>query len=462
MIVRRLGTILFALVLSMIGATAEAAPISNTSAENYVTVFGPNRYFSPLVGSKTHTASFSVSPAPSAGEIIVTNGSGEDLSLESCNGLKALQKLACVVLNAARTVRMNLERPASAEISLNNVVVMRPQDLPRSINRLVIPVQLKASNSIKIKLSGSPLSSIKIEVRGLDHAAPVLTLQAPSEGQIINALSTSVSGSASERLSSAKAQLNNEPEIPLTLSSDGLSFSGNITTTQNGAKVLTVTGYDLAGNPGTVSRSIMFHLNRPPTASLVLASSGSGTAPFTVLFDASSSSDPDGDLLTYRFDFGDGTVTTSSTAKISHEFKDVGNYSVEVRVSDPSGDSQTASVHVTATAPELPADPAPFAPPLSQTTPQSFDETIRFLYDGPNAVQKDIAPDAIKADRVATISGKVLDQDGQPLSGVKVSSLGKDGLGYTISRAGGEFDIAVNSGGITTLKFERNGYTHAT
>ncbi|MBK7893043.1 MAG: hypothetical protein IPJ84_19965 [Bdellovibrionales bacterium] len=80
MMVRRLGTILFVLVLSLIGATAKAAPISNTSAENYVTVFGPNRYFSPLVGSKTHTSSFSVSPAPSAGEIIVTNGSGEDLS----------------------------------------------------------------------------------------------------------------------------------------------------------------------------------------------------------------------------------------------------------------------------------------------------------------------------------------------------------------------------------------------
>ncbi|MBK7893042.1 MAG: PKD domain-containing protein [Bdellovibrionales bacterium] len=357
---------------------------------------------------------------------------------------------------------MNLERPASAEISLNNVVVMRPQDLPRSINRLVIPVQLKASNSIKIKLSGSPLSSIKIEIRGLDHAAPVLTLQAPSEGQIINALSTSVSGSASERLSSAKAQLNNEPEIPLTLSSDGLSFSGNITTAQNGAKVLTVTGYDLAGNPGTVSRNIMFHLNRPPTASLVLASSGSGIAPVTVLFDASSSSDPDGDQLTYRFDFDDGTVITSSLPKVSHEFKDVGNYSVEVRVSDSSGDSQTASVNVAAIAAELPADPTPFAPPLSQTTPQSFDETIRFLYDGPNAVQKEIAQDAIKADRVATVSGKVFDQDGQPLSGVKVSSLGKESLGYTISRAGGEFDIAVNSGGITTLKFERNGYTHAT
>lgn len=56
MMKRRLGTVLFAFGLSMIGATVKAAPISNTSVENYVTVFGPNRYFSPLVGSKTHTA----------------------------------------------------------------------------------------------------------------------------------------------------------------------------------------------------------------------------------------------------------------------------------------------------------------------------------------------------------------------------------------------------------------------
>ena len=58
----------------------------------------------------------------------------------------------------------------------------------------------------------------------------------------------------------------------------------------------------------------------------------SGEAPLTVSFDASASSDPDGDLLSYVWDFGDGNTDSGITA--SHTFDQVGNFTVTLTASD--------------------------------------------------------------------------------------------------------------------------------
>lgn len=52
-------------------------------------------------------------------------------------------------------------------------------------------------------------------------------------------------------------------------------------------------------------------------------------------FDAGSSSDPDGDVLAYRWDFGDGETGTG--AKVSHRYAKGGTYRVSVVVDDGSG-----------------------------------------------------------------------------------------------------------------------------
>lgn len=438
-----------------------AAPLNGMGEEDYVLLHGPKTYFSPLLGKKTATENLSVSPAPQAAHLFIVNGTGDDLRPTNCSPLPLVQRLLCLASNLAKAVRVELERPKQIEIALNGQVLVTQNNLPPLTNTLLIPVTLQSSNTLKITLKGSPLSFVTVSVRGIDHTPPEILLVSPQEGQIIPSLTLEVEGSSNERLASVTASLQGEATFPMNLSSDGRSFEGEITGSSPGPKTLILVARDLAGNETVLQRAIRLDFNRPPEARLTLASSGTGVAPLVVLFDASQSSDPDGDLLQYRFDFDDGNIRTGADAKVSHEFASPGSYDVEVRVTDPSGRTSTASVTINVTTPVLPPDPVEIAPPLAEDVPQQFHETIEFLYSGSNPIQKDVQLSAIREDLVATLSGQVLDQDGNPLSGVKVTSLGKSELGYTISREDGKFDIAFNSGGFTTLKFERNGYATA-
>ncbi len=65
------------------------------------------------------------------------------------------------------------------------------------------------------------------------------------------------------------------------------------------------------------------------------------------VFDASSSSDPDGDPLSYKWGFGDGG--TGSGAQAAHTFAAAGSYQATVTATDPTGLHAGASVPATVT-----------------------------------------------------------------------------------------------------------------
>ncbi|SPD76427.1 exported hypothetical protein [uncultured Desulfobacterium sp.] len=82
--------------------------------------------------------------------------------------------------------------------------------------------------------------------------------------------------------------------------------------------------------------------NLPPVANPSLDIS-SGEAPLSVKFSANSD-DPDGAIATYQWDFGDGTVATTSDP--SHTFFRSGTYDVCLRVWDDQGASATKNLKV--------------------------------------------------------------------------------------------------------------------
>ncbi|MEM0121541.1 MAG: PKD domain-containing protein [Thermoprotei archaeon] len=67
-----------------------------------------------------------------------------------------------------------------------------------------------------------------------------------------------------------------------------------------------------------------------------------------VTFDASGSYDPDGYIVSYSWNFGDGNITTTSNPIITHKYAAFGDYIVTLTVTDNSGltDQETAAIHV--------------------------------------------------------------------------------------------------------------------
>jgi hypothetical protein len=83
-------------------------------------------------------------------------------------------------------------------------------------------------------------------------------------------------------------------------------------------------------------------VGREPPVALFEFEPKAGFAPREICFDASSSYDPDGHIVSYDWDFGDGSK--GSGAKTCHTYTHRGEFPVTLRVTDNDGLSDTATV----------------------------------------------------------------------------------------------------------------------
>ena len=150
--------------------------------------------------------------------------------------------------------------------------------------------------------------------------------------------------------------------------------------------------------------------NQPPTAAFT--SSPTVQAMTALAFDASTSSDPDGDALTYTWAFGDGTRGGSST--VAHVFMSSGSFDVRLTVTDPSGASNSLAKTIT----------------VSSRT---------------------VTPGA-----AVSVAGTVLDVSGAALAGARVELVG--GLLTGSSDAAGKVALSLPTNVSHTLRITKSGY----
>ncbi|MGZ8226007.1 MAG: PKD domain-containing protein [Methylococcaceae bacterium] len=91
--------------------------------------------------------------------------------------------------------------------------------------------------------------------------------------------------------------------------------------------------------------------NRPPNA-VVSLSSVSGSAPFATTFDATKSKDSDGTIVSYNWNFGDGT--TSKNLVETHTYTQPGTVKASLKITDNKDANRRTSVTITVQTPPPP------------------------------------------------------------------------------------------------------------
>jgi thermitase len=106
----------------------------------------------------------------------------------------------------------------------------------------------------------------------------------------------------------------------------------------------TTFGYGKVNAANAVARAKSFAANTPPFAQ-ESASPSSGTAPLAVSFSGAGSSDPDGSIAAYAWNFGDGT--TGSGVNASHTYTTNGTFTATLTVTDNAGATASSSAIIT-------------------------------------------------------------------------------------------------------------------
>jgi len=311
---------------------------------------------------------------------------------------------------------------------------------------------------LKVKDSKGGIGTTSQQVVVQDTAAPLIEITSPQSGAELTSLFVNVTGSANEPLSEVTAKLTGGETLFLNIGANQKFFSGSLPVVTSGAQTLTVTSKDLAGNSTTGSVSFVVNANFPPIAQLKVTIPPSNVAPLMVLFDASASSSPQAKALHYEFDFDDGASVQSANGIISHQFENAGQYQVKVTVIDSSGAQAEKEFEVIAVNPGVPPSPITQVPPIANLDMSAIANAVKFLYTGENPIQTGLMVGALDPDRTVVLQGTVLDQDQNPISGVKVTVLENPELGRTLTTTEGKFYLVANGGGTLTVSYERNGY----
>ena len=127
--------------------------------------------------------------------------------------------------------------------------------------------------------------------------------------------------------------------------------------------IVTLTVTDNEGATGSASTTITTVANISPDA-VATVSAPIAIAPATLSFNSSASTDPDGIIVTKRWDFGDST-TPSTSANPDHTYSTPGNYVATLTVIDDNGATDVASLNISV----LSVNQAPVA--VANATPSS-------------------------------------------------------------------------------------------
>jgi hypothetical protein len=209
-------------------------------------------------------------------------------------------------------------------------------------------------DTVVFKATSNTLSdseSTVITVTNVDRA-PVVSVPDTVLAKVLTPLA--VTATASDPDSDAIASFKAAP-LPAgaTFTPGTGNASGTLAWTpgagDTGVRIVTFTAANaMSAAKATVIRVLPAH--QPPVASLVMTPSA-GSEPLTLTADATGSSDLGGQIVSYRFDFGDGSVVGPQPSAVAVHTYAAGTWTAVVTVTDNDNTTATASAQVVVTPP---------------------------------------------------------------------------------------------------------------
>ena len=285
-----------------------------------------------------------------------------------------------------------------------------------------------------------------------DNDPPVVTMASPSDQVLVRTTTVTVRGTITDA-SAVTATLNG---VTLTIAADR-SYQSTIALSE-GVNTITLVATDAAGNATTTLRTVTLDTTPPVLVVSTPADNATTTnAQTTVAGTATDQSAVHVAVNGTAVTLATGGAFTTTTALV------VGANTITVVATDSVGNAATVvrTVQRSQAGPALPPDPTTVAPPLDRTVATTVSASTAFLYTGANPIQTGVATGTIQPFQASVVRGKVLQRNGQQLSGVRVSVLNHPELGQTLSRQDGAYDLAVNGGGTLTLVFTKVGLLSA-
>lgn len=161
--------------------------------------------------------------------------------------------------------------------------------------------------------------------------------------------------------------------------------------------------------------------NKAPNAELT-ANKETGWTTEEFVFDGRDSSDSDGTIVSWRFDFGDGTTAQASReedARVSHRFLHGGEFAVTLTVTDDGRENEgalpdTDTVQVRVDERIAVAAAALYAVPANQSVVAKREQSFQ-VYEGANRFEMNLTATSLLLAGSSEISIKVLDPTGATL-----------------------------------------------
>ena len=150
----------------------------------------------------------------------------------------------------------------------------------------------------------------------------------------------------------------------------GTTATVSHTYAQGGTYTVTLTVTDDQGATNAVQHVVTVSppVNQPPVAAFT-----SSTSNLKASFDGTGSSDPDGTVASYSWDFGDSSAL-GTTATVSHTYSQGGTYTVTLTVTDDQG-ATNAVQHVVTVSPPVNQPPVAAFTSSTSNLKASFDGT---------------------------------------------------------------------------------------